>query len=266
MCRLYGVTGGGYYAWKRRGCSKREAQDQRIVVKIRSIFEKSRETYGSPRVHQALRLQGVKVGEKRVERLMRVNGLRARSVKIYRRHPGQRRFYHNIENLKLGTLAKLPNQVWVGDVTYLRAGGRRRFLAVVMDRCSRKVIGWSVSNKRDVNLTLKALNQAVHQRRPCPGLLFHTDRGIEYAGFAFRERIAELGFVQSMNRPLRMNDNAHMESFFHSFKSDQYYGKKILSERELLKIIQSYIPFYNQERIHSGLGYLTPVQYEKNLC
>lgn len=266
MCRVYRVTRGGYYAWKKRAKSKHREGDEVLAGQIHAIFEKSQGTYGSPRVWQVLRRQGICVGEKRVARLMREYGLRARAVKIYRRVPGTHRFFTSIPNRQRKAVASLPNQVWVGDITYLRLGSKWRFLAVVMDKCSRKIVGWAMGDNRDVNLTLKAFNAAVRRRRPPPGLIFHTDRGIEYAGLLFRKRLAELGVIQSMNRPMRMNDNAHMESFFHSFKSDAYHRKHFATNDELTEMFERYLPFYNEERLHSGLGFVSPVQYEQSLC
>lgn len=235
-------------------------------MRIRAIFEQSRGTYGSPRILQALRQQGVSVGRKRVARLMRQSGLKARAVRIYRRIPGAKRYYTGIPNRQRKFLAQYPNQVWVGDVTYVRRGNQWRFLAVVMDKCSRKVVGWALGKKRDVNLTLRALTSAVRQRSPEPGLIFHSDRGNEYGALIFRKRLTELGIVQSMNRPRHMTDNACMESFFHSFKSDVYHRNTFSTDDDLRKMFERYLPFYNQERLHSGIGFVTPVQYERNLC
>jgi transposase InsO family protein len=180
--------------------------------------------------------------------------------------PGTQRFYTSVPNRERQVEAKHPNRVWVGDVTYLRSGGKWRFLAVVMDKCSRKVLGWAVGKNRDAKLTLTALNRVARCRPPSPGLIFHSDRGVEFGAAIFKNRLSELGIVQSMNRPLRMNDNACMESFFHSFKSDGYHGKRFASDTELKEMLRRYLPFYNQERIHSALGYQSPVQYESTLC
>jgi transposase InsO family protein len=150
----------------------------------------------------------------------------------------------------------------VGDITYLKVGGAWRYLAVVMDRYSRRVIGWSMSRHKDARLTLAALNHAVVNRRPQPGLLFHSDRGIEYAAYAFRGRLAALGFVQSMNRPREVTDNAHMESFFHSLKTDVVHGASLATPDEVGPLLRRYFPYYNRVRLHSGLGYRSPVDYE----
>jgi putative transposase len=229
---------------------------------IRELFAQSRGTYGSPRIHRALVASGIRVSRRRVERLMREAGLRARAAKLYRRIPGLHGFFTSIPNRQLERLATAPDQVWVGDITYLKVAGAWRYLAVVMDRYSRRIIGWSLGATKHVRLTLTALNRAVFKRRPRPGVIFHSDRGIEYAAYAFRDRLAALGFVQSMNRPGEITDNAHMESFFHSMKSDAIHGVSFGHEAELVRQLRSYIPYYNNVRLHSGIGYASPVNYE----
>ena len=220
LCALYDVTRAGYYAWRGRGESPRRGQDRRVLSTIRALFEGSRGTYGSPRIHQALRAAGTRISRRRVERLMREGGLRARAAKLYRAIPGLHAFFTSVPNRQLDRLTTSPDQVWVGDITYLKVGHTWRYLAVVMDRYSRRIVGWSMSGHKDAGLTLAALNHAVFNRRPPPGLLFHSDRGIEYAAYAFRARLAALGFVQSMNRPREVTDNAHMESLLHTMKTD----------------------------------------------
>ena len=150
----------------------------------------------------------------------------------------------------------------MGDITYLKVAGAWRYLAVVMDRYSRRIIGWSLGPTKDARLTLAALNRAVFKRRPRPGVIFHSDRGVEYAAYAFRDRLAALGFVQSMNRPREITDNAYMESFFHSMKSDVIHGVSFARDAELTNLLRSYIPYYNGERLHSGIGYSSPIDYE----
>ena len=262
LCAAYGVTRAGYYAWQRRGPSARRQTDGVVGRQIQQIFAHSRGTYGSPRVHRALRTSGVRVSRRRVERLMREAGLRARAAKLYRANPGLHGFYTSIPNRQLDRLATGPDQVWVGDITYLHVAGAWRYLAVVMDRYSRRIVGWSLGPYKDARLTLAALDRAVFNRRPRPGIVFHTDRGIEYAAYAFRRRLAGLGFVQSMNRPGTMADNAHMESFFHSMKSDVVHGAQVGDDRDLGRLLRSYIPYYNGVRLHSGIGYRAPMDYE----
>jgi putative transposase len=262
ICALYDVTRAGYYAWRGRGPSARKRQDGALLQRIRAIFARSRGTYGSPRVHRALAACDVRVSARRVARLMREAGLRARALKLYRRIPGLHGFFTSIPNRQLDRLAAAPDQVWVADITYLKVAGAWRYLAVVMDRYSRRIIGWSLSASKDARLTLTALNHAVRHRRPRPGVIFHSDRGVEYAAYAFRDRLAALGFVQSMNRPREITDNAHMESFFHSMKSDTVHGRTFTTVGELAQQLRSYIPYYNGVRLHSGIGYASPIDYE----
>jgi len=189
---------------------------------------------------------------------MREAGLRARAARLYRRIPGLHGFFTSIPNRQLDRRATAPDQVWVGDITYLKVGGTWRYLAVVLDRYSRRVLGWSLSATKDVRLTLAALNHAVFHRRPRPGVIFYSDRGVEYAAYAFRERLAALGFVQSMNRPRKITDNVHMESFFHSMNSDTVHGVTFVHGVELAHVVRSYIPYYNSVRSHSGSAMLHP--------
>ena len=155
------------------------------------------------------------------------------------------------------------NQVWVGDVTYVKVGSQWRYLAVVMDRYSRRILGWSLSTRRDAALTVEALRHSMRNRQPAPGLMFHSDRGIEYAAFEYRNELARLGITQSMNRPGKMNDNAHIESFFHSMKAEDLHGRRFDNDEQLRQALCSYIAFYNHQRLHSALSYLPPVIFER---
>jgi putative transposase len=263
MCRLYGVTRAGYYAWRSRERSERERQNEALAAEIRTVHAESRGTYGSPRVHRALRKRGHRVSKKRVARLMRRHGIKARVATIRYTSPSIQRFFDGALNQQLDLELKRPDQVWVGDITYLKVGAIYRYFAVVMDKYSRRVVGWSYGPRKDVALTLRALNRAVARRRPKRGLVFHTDRGTEYAATAFKERLAELGFVQSMNRPGAMTDNAFIESFFHSMKTDIYHGVRFTEDDELRNVLKSYVPFYNEARLHSSLQYVPPATFER---
>jgi putative transposase len=148
----------------------------------------------------------------------------------------------------------------------LRVGDAWRYLAVVMDKCSRRIVGASSGPHKDARLTLRALNRALHNRRPPAGLVFHSDRGIEYAANAFRARLTSLGIVQSMNRPHKMNDNAHMESFFHTMKADVIHGVALASDRMADAVVRRYLPYYNGVRLHSSLGYVPPEVYEQRFA
>jgi transposase InsO family protein len=264
MCTLFGVTRGGFYAWQRRRISERAVQDRQLIEQVRAVHERSRGYYGSPRVTGQLRRDGLAVGRRRVARLMRLARLQGRSARLYRRTKvTQRAFFTSVPNQQHQMHIDAPNQVWVGDVTYLRVAGQWRYLAVVMDRHSRRIVGWSLSARRDAALTGEALQHAARNRQPEPGLVFHSDRGIEYAALQYRDRLAQLGILQSMNRPGKMNDNAHMESFFHSMKAEELYGKTFNDDEHLRQTLRSYIAFYNQQRIHSSLRYLPPAVFEQ---
>jgi len=264
MCALYRVTRGGFYAWQSRQPSERTNQDARLTERIRQVHQQSRGNYGSPRVARQLRCEGVSVGRRRVARLMRSAQLQGRSARQYHRSMvRQRAFFASVPN-QLRTQGVLaPNQVWVGDVTYLKVARQWRYLAVVMDRYSRRILGWSVSRRRDAALTCTALRLSVRNRQPGPRLMFHSDRGIEYAAFEYRDELARLGIIQSMNRPGKMNDNAHMESFFHSMKAEDLHGRRFDDDDQLRQVIRGYIAFYNQQRLHSALRYLPPAIFER---
>lgn len=265
ICALYGVSRSGYYAWCQRPPSERSIEDERLLARISEVHESSRGTYGSPRVHEALRADGEEVGRRRVARLMRENAIRARCARLYRANPGHHEFFTNIGNQVRKVEVTGCNQVWVGDVTYLKVGTGWTYLAVVMDRYSRRVLGWSFGRSRDAGLTLKALASAVRARGGVVGKVFHSDRGVEYASYRYRHRLDSLGIQQSMNRPRRMNDNAHVESFFGSMKSDFFHGQTFRTEAELRGAIASYMMFYNRQRTHTALGYRTPEAFEASI-
>jgi len=264
LCARHGVTRAGYYSFRRREPSAHARKDERLLKRIRAVFEASEGTYGSPRIHAALRLAGLRVGRKRVARLMRSATLKARSARIYRRTPGTRRFFAEIPNRVLGLNTTAFGQIWVGDVTYLRSAGRWRYLAVVLDRHSRRVLGWSLRLRRDLTLTRTALNRALLRQKPQPGLIFHSDRGVEYSAYGFRARLAALGISQSMKRPREICDNAFIESFFHSMKSDVIHGRSFDDDPSLNQVIPRYVRRYNRSRLHSSLGFRSPINYERN--
>lgn len=257
------MTRAGFYAWCSRERSEREHQNAKLADRIQVVHAASRGTYGSPRVYQALRKQGCSASENRVARVMRAHRIKARVATIRYTNPALKRFFGGARNEQLELDLNKIDQVWVGDITYLKVGGIYRYLAVVMDKYSRRVLGWAYGKRKDVPLTLKALNRAVRSRKPQRGLIFHTDRGIEYAAGAFKERLTELGITQSMNRPGKVTDNAFIESFFHSMKSEIVHGLTFTQDNEIESAVRDYIPFYNGTRIHSSLNYVSPATYER---
>ncbi len=261
LCAVYGVSRSGFYARRRREESARVKQDRTLTEQIQGIYEDSRGTYGSPRVHRALLNRGEHVSRRRVERLMRAAGLRARVSHIYRPKAKLRAVYR-MPNRQSNLRPTRTDQVWVGDVTYLSVAGRWRYLAVVMDRFSRRVLGWSLGRGRGVHLTRAALTHAMQHRQAGSGPIFHSDRGCEYAGLSFRRRLESLGIEQSMNQRA-LGDNAHMESFFHSLKADIIHGVRFDHDEQILTELRSYMWYYNHRRLHSALGYRPPVDFEQ---
>jgi transposase InsO family protein len=196
-----------------------------------------------------------------VERLMRQAGLRARVAQVYRANPRLHAFYRQHPNRLPAGAVQRPNHVWVGDITYLPLGRRWRFLAVVLDQASRRVLAWRLGRRRDAYLTRAVLQAAVRRRRPPRGLIFHSDRGSEYVGATFRDTLVARGIHQSATQR-GPEDNAHMESFFHSLKAELIHGTRFATEAALRQALCRYVPYYNGRRLHSALGYRTPVDYE----
>ena len=265
MCRLHGVSAAGFYAWKQREPSARAVEDERLVGQIRQVHQDSRQTYGSPRVHAALKQQGEQAGKRRIERLMRQRGIRACSASLYRRMPGTARFYGTIGCQVHERQVTGPDQVWVTDVTYLKVSGQWRYLATVMDRYSRRVLGWALSAEKSARVVSRALSQAIRSRQPPVGTILHSDRGAEFLAYGLRRQLNRAGLVQSVNRPRRMTDNAHIESWHKTLKSDLCHRHAFDTDLQLNSALRSYISFYNRYRLHSALGYRSPVQFENSV-
>lgn len=262
MCQVYDVSRFGYHAWKRRGESRRSIEDEILSKQVIATYDAAKGRYGSPRIYQVLKQSGVSIGRHRVARLMRENGLKARTTRVYPRHLALNQFYAGVGNKIESITATMPNTIWVGDVTYLQVNKRWRYLAVVMDKCSRRIVGWSLSEKRDANITTVAFKHAVKRRGIGKGLYFHSDRGGEYVSKRYQEFLSSLGVVQSVNRKGKMNDYAEMESFFHSLKGECLHPQIFQTDHELRQTVAQYIKFYNHKRLHSSLGYTPPAEFE----
>lgn len=260
-----GVSHSGYYGWLKREPCDREKEDIELLYQIRKVHSKSREAYGSPRVHYCLKEKGFAVGKNRVARLMCENGLKGRVVTVTQRRPKLKRFQQAGENLRL----KAPkpsrcNEQWVADLTYIKAGAKYHYLITIMDVYSRRILGWSLCQNRTADDVLSLLRRVIARRRPEPGLVFHTDRGIEFMAYSIQEELSRHGLLRSYNRLGYCTDNAHMESFYHSLKGELIRGRKYDNGEKLRQSLNSYInQFYNRERIHSGIGYSSPINYEK---
>ncbi len=236
-----------------------------LLSKIQMTFEKSHQIYGSPRVYAALKRAGINTSRKRVARLMKKNGLKARGIKTYAKPAKTKLFYKAVENKRKDRANPTTiNQLWSGDITYLKVGQHWHYLAVVLDVFSRRIIGWAFGKNKTTELTLKALKTALKNRKTDKTILFHTDRGAEYRAKVVQAFLKKHQIEPSMNRPGHCTDNAEVESFFHSMKGDIIRGNKFRTFNELLKPLKSYLNyFYNRQRLHSSLGYRTPVEFEQ---
>jgi putative transposase len=260
LCRRYGVSPAGFYAWHRRRASAHTEQDRILSTTITALFTAHQQRYGSPRIHRALHQAGWRVSRRRVARLMRAAGLCARAARGYRPKARIHRQYARHPNRLWTTTITRPNQVWVGDLTYLRVARSWRYLAVVMDHYSRRVLAWTLSRRRTARVTCAVLTRAA-RTRPTAGLIFHSDRGPEYLGAPFCAHVARLGLLQSatVRGP---GDNSHMESFFHSLKAELTRGVVFSTDHQLRSALRRYLCYYNATRLHSGLGYLSPIAFE----
>jgi len=259
-----GVSRGGYYAWVKREQSSRAIANEVLLEKIKAVHADSRETYGYPRVHAALRRKGIVCGKHRVARIMRENGIMGKKARRFRNHRHKHHIYDASQNLLLSRdSVTSTNQVWVGDITFVRVGKEWSYLSVVMDLYSRKIIGWTFEKNRSAELVSESVLMAANDNKPGVDTIFHSDQGSEYASRAYIKTLRELRIRMSMSRKGHCWDNASMESFFGSLKTEMIYFNHFKTLEEAMAYIIDYIHFYNHERIHSGLGYLTPVEYEK---
>lgn len=264
LCDLFGVSTSGYYAWRKREMSEHQLQDQRLTDAIVEMHQGFRRAYGARRVHQYLRQKGFVCSVRRVSRLMKSAGIKASTVGLYTWSPGRNEFYSATENHLSDTYpAAQKGAQWAGDFTYIRTNIGWLYFAVVIDLFSRQVVGWSFSRKRNSEFTKSALRMALECHRPLPGCIFHSDQGVEYAAHEFRESIEAAGLTRSMSRKGTPLDNATVESFFHSMKSELVHQNTFENEIEAVAQIVHYIDFYNRERLHSSLGYQSPSDYEK---
>ena len=267
LCRVLAVSASGYYAWleRRSAPAPRTRQNEQLSVLIQEEFKASRRTYGSPRICQALRRSGHVYGRNRIARLMRQQHLSGRPKKRYRVRTTDSRHDQPIAANALATLSAPHriNQAWVADITYIATGEGWLYLAGVMDLYSRKIIGWSMSSNLDTSLVLASWQMAL-LRRPAAGqLLFHSDRGCQYASAEFRQSLQHHGALASMSRKANCYDNAAMESFWSTLKLELIYRRQFATRAQAQTEIFAFIEgFYNRIRLHSSLNYLSPVDFE----
>jgi len=265
QCRVMGVSVSGYYAWCQRKLSKRHVANQNLLGHIRRIHSDSHKRYGSPRVHATLRAEGISVGHTRVEKLMRDNNIRSITRRPFRVVTTDSRhnlpIAPNVLDRNFETLA--PNQKWLADITYIETDEGWLFLAAVLDLHTRKIVGWSMRDHMRTELPLAAFMMALQRQRPPKGLIHHSDRGSQYASDDYQKALTQAGMISSMSRKGNCWDNAPMESFFHTLKTELVYHRHYKTREEAKRDLFSYIEgYYNRQRIHSALNYLTPEQME----
>ena len=265
LCRVLEVERSGFYAWRSREESNHAVDERRLAVEVRAAFEESRQRYGSPRVFRVLRRKGVSVGRHRVARLMREQQLCARRRRKFVATTDSRHTFRTPPNLvKREFEVKKRDRVWAGDVTYLPTGEGWLYLAVVLDLYSRRIVGWGLSEHNDEALTMSALQMALDQRRPRRGLIHHSDRGTTYASGEYQDVLVRHGLICSMSRKGDCWDNAVVESFFSTLDIEcarqQPFSTRSAARREVSDYILS---FYNPTRLHSYLGYLSPMEFER---
>ena len=264
MCRALGVSASGYYAWRGRGRSKRAQRDEELRGTVRTIHNGSGGTYGAPRVHAELHRRGCRVSRKRVARLMREAGLagvsRRRGTRTTRREPGRRAAADRVERQ---FQADAPDRIWVADITYVSTWTGFVYLAIVLDVFSRKVVGWAMANHLRTELVLGALNMAIGQRRP-QGVIHHSDQGTQYTSLAFGNRCREMGVMTSTGSAGDCYDNAMAESFFATLECELLQRRSFQTQTEARMAIFAFVEgWYNTRRLHSGLGYLSPNEFER---
>lgn len=264
MGRALAVSAAGYYAWRIRPESTRSVSARTVLSAIRVIHRESRETYGSPSIWDALIKQGHRIGEHRVARLMRQDGIRAKTVKKWRATTqSHHRFPVATNTLNRQFTVASPNRVWAGDITYVWTAEGWLYLAVVLDLYSRTVIGWAMGTRLIGDLAERALIMALANRIPATGLLHHSDRGSQYAATSYQRLLGEYGIITSMSRTGNCWDNACVESFFGTLKRELVYHRHYATREDAKQDIFEYIEvFYNRKRRHSTLGYVSPAEYE----
>ncbi|MCL4153522.1 UNVERIFIED_CONTAM: hypothetical protein GTU68_056094 [Idotea baltica] len=263
-CSVLGVSVSGFYAWKNRRASPRQCRDMILLAHIRSEFSTSHETYGSPRMHAELKESGLAIGRHRVARLMRENGLKARQKTRFKKttdsdHGGP--VAPNV--LDQDFAADGPDQKWGVDISYVWTAEGWLYLAIVLDLFSRRIVGWSLSDRMKRGLAMDALQRAIDLRKPPPGLIHHSDRGSQYCSANYRRLVKSHGFVASMSGRGNCYDNAMVETVFKTIKSELIWRTAFATRGQASQAIGQYIEgFYNPRRRHSSLGYVSPAAFE----
>ena len=265
MCKALNVSSSGYYAWRERPPSAREMANQKLYGQIKVVFEASKKTYGSPRIHRRLNKKGVACSENRVARIMRLRGLKAKQSRRFKTTTRRNKKHPVAPNLlRRDFETDRPNQKWLADITYIATGEGWLYLAAVLDLHTRRIIGWALSDRMTSDLTLTALEMALLLRQPDAGFIHHSDQGSQYTDQEYQTLLKGHGIQASMNGAGTWYDNAPMESFFGTLKSELVHHRAYQTRNEAKADVFYYIEsFYNRRRLHSALDYLSPEEYEQ---
>jgi len=269
LCKLYDVSASGYYDWLDRGPSQRDKADEKLAVEIQAIHRRSRHNYGSPRITQELKNKNIKAGKKRVARIMKEEGITGVQKACYKPKTTDSNHDMPISPNLLADIAAIDevDQVWVGDITYIPTMEGWLYLAAFMDLMSRRIKGWSLKDHMKTELVENAFIKAIFRHRPPPGLITHTDRGSQYASHSFRKLLSEHSAISSMSGKGNCYDNAAMESFWATLKKDLRITKPFKTKEEARLAIFDYIEaYYNRSRMHSSIGFMSPLDYEAKHC
>jgi putative transposase len=264
LCAVLQVSRSAYYSWQRMAISTRETQNQELLKHIEEIHQHSHRTYGSPRIWHALRQQGIRCSRKRIARLMHIHGIRAKMVRRFRVTTRSRSNQVMAPDLvQRQFIVHQPNRVWTSDITYIWTREGWAYLAVVLDLCSRMIVGWEVSSRLTASVVTTAVERALYWRRPDEDLILHSDRGSQYASTELRSLAKEQMIHLSMGKTGSCYDNAVTESFFHTLKTEHIFFNHYETRQDARTSIFDYIEtFYNQRRLHSTLNNLSPMQFE----
>ena len=265
MCKALNVSSSGYYAWRKRPVSAREMANRELVKMIEAVYNRNEGVYGSPRIYRDLDAEGVACSENRIARLMKLRNLRAKQVKRYKTTTKRNKKDPVAPNLlKQDFTADRPDHKWLADITYIPTQEGWLYLAAILDLYTRRIVGWSMSERMTSDLTLSALRMAIGQRQPAPGLIHHSDQGSQYTAGAYQTSLKASGIQPSMNGVGTWYDNAPMESFFGTLKSERVHLRQYATRDEARPDLVYYIEaFYNRRRRHSSLDYLCPEAYEQ---
>lgn len=267
LCAVLAVSRSGYYAWRDRPPSARAREDARLLPILRQLHQEMREQYGAVKLWREARDRGIRCGRHRVARLRQLGKLEAKRVRRFRVIVEHHQLPPPAPNLlEQRFVATTLNRIWVGDITLVSTRVGWLYVAVLLDLCSRRVIGWAMREKPDQQVTLEALAMAVRQRRVAPGLIHHSDRGAQYSCTAYQQQLTTLGITPSMSRKGNCYDNAVAESFFSTLKNELVHHHRYHTREEASREIFAFIEgFYNRQRRHQSLGYLSPLEFERRL-